>query len=147
MLCLNAQIQLNVIFKIIIKKGAWELGTSAGNFSTFVQVLQGLQDTPAEGGHGVLHAGAEAEQALQVGLTQQLLPVRDELRRAAEQGGHVVYKLRHQAGVGIVGLAVVISHNLAKRKEQKTLCLHQSHARTVVKAAVFPLVSLICSGR
>lgn len=82
-----------------------------------MQVLQGLQDPPAEGGHGVLHAGAQAQQALQVGFAQQLLPVGDELRRAAQQGGHVVHKLGHQAGVGVVGLAVVISYNLAKRKE------------------------------
>lgn len=90
---------------------------SMGNTSTFVQVLQGLQDPPAEGGHGVLHAGAQAEQALQVRFAQQLLPVRDKLRRAAQQGGHVVHKLGHQAGVGVVSLAVVISYNLAKRKE------------------------------
>lgn len=89
----------------------------SGNIRTFVQVLQGLQDPPAEGGHGVLHAGAEAEQALQVRLAQQLLPVGDELRRAAEQRGHVVHKLGHQAGVGVVSLAVVISYDLAKRKE------------------------------
>lgn len=89
----------------------------AGSSSTFVQALQGLQDPPAEGGHGVLHAGAEAEQALQVRLAQQLLPVRHELRRAAEQGGHVVHELGHQAGVGVVSLAVVVSYDLAKRKE------------------------------
>lgn len=100
------------------------LGLAWGKIITFVQVLQGLQDAPAEGGHGVLHAGAEAEQALQVRLPQQLLPVSHELRRAAEQGGHVVHELGYQAGVGIVGLAVVVSHDLAKRKEQKkNLCV------------------------
>lgn len=93
----------------------WDKGGK--HIITFVQVLQGLQDPPSEGGHGVLHAGAEAEQALQVGLTQELLPVRHELRRAAQQSSHIVHKLGHQAGVGIVSLAVVISHDLGKRKE------------------------------
>lgn len=87
---------------------------------TFVQIFQGLQDAPTEGGHGVLHAGPQAEHALQVGLSQELLPVGDELRRAAEQGGHVVHKLWHQAGIGIIGLAVVISDDLVKRKRTTT---------------------------
>lgn len=114
--------QLSSTFKIIIQKGGV---VAQGKHrdrrcNTFVQVFQGLQDSPSEGGHGVLHAGPQAEHALQVGLSQELLPVGNELRRAAEQGGHVVHELRHQAGVGIISLAVVISDNLAKRKGTKT---------------------------
>lgn len=145
--------QLSSVLKIIIKTVARELTGSAGErcYDTFVQIFQGLQDSPAEGGHGVLHAGAQAEHALQVGLSQELLPVGDELRRAAEQGGHVVHKLRHQAGVGVVSLAVVISHNLAKgKKEGKNLNkmhLHQRRAGQVVKSSGFCSVRLMRSGR
>lgn len=106
-----------------------------GRYDTFVQVFQGLQDSPAEGGHGVLHAGAQAEHALQVRLSQELLPVGDELWRAAEQGGHVVHELGHQAGVGIVGLAVVVSDNLAGRETTNTLISCESGK--LVTAAVF----------
>lgn len=94
-----------------------------------MQVLQGLQDPPSEGGHGVLHAGAEAEQALQVGLAQQLLPVGDELRRAAQQGGHVVHELGHQAGVGVVSLAVVISYDLGERERRMKISVPSAEPR------------------
>ena len=114
---------------------------------TFVEVLQGLEDSPAEGGHGVLHAGAQAEHALQVGLSQELLPVGTELRRAAEQGGHVVHELWHQAGVGVVSLAVVVSDNLAKRKRTQKMHLHQPRVGQVIKSSGFGLVSLMRSGR
>lgn len=97
------------------KKVQWELWERC-HHNTFVQILQGLQDSPPKGGHGVLDAGPQAEHALQVGLSQELLPVGDELRRAAEQRGHVVHELGHQAGVGIVRLAVVIGDDLAERK-------------------------------
>lgn len=74
--------------------------------------VQRLQDPPPEGGQRVLDAGAQAQDALQVRLPQQLLPVGGQVRRAAQQRRHVVHKLRHQAGVGVVGLAVVIGHHL-----------------------------------
>lgn len=88
-------------------------GDTLGPGLTFVEGVQGLQHAPLEGRQGVLHAGAQAEHALQVRLPQQLLPVCDELRRAAQQRGHIVHKLRHQAGVGVVCLAVVVRHHLA----------------------------------
>ena len=113
--------QLSSISKIIIKKGEQELRESIGSviIIPLCRFSKGSRTPPPEGGHGVLHAGPQAEHALQVGLSQELLPVGNELRRAAEQGGHVVHKLWHQAGVGIISLAVVISNNLAKRKRTK----------------------------
>lgn len=83
---------------------------------TSVKCVQGLQHAPPEGGQGVLDAGAQAQGALEVRLLQQLLPVGDEVRRAAQQGRHVVHELRHQAGVGVVGLAVVVRHHLGATK-------------------------------
>ena len=79
---------------------------------TFVKCIQGLEDAPPEGGHGVLDTGAQTQDALEVWLPQQLLPVGNEVRRAAQQGRHVVHKLRHQAGVGVICLAVVVRHHL-----------------------------------
>ena len=79
---------------------------------TFVKCIEGLQHPSAEGGQGVLDAGAQAEHALQVGLPQQLLPVGHQVGRPAQQRRHVVHKLGHQAGVGVVGLAVVVGHHL-----------------------------------
>lgn len=79
---------------------------------TFVKCIQGLEDPPPEGGQGVLDTGAQAQDALEVGLPQHLLPVGNEVRRAAQQCRHVVHKLRHQAGVGVVRLAVVVRHHL-----------------------------------
>lgn len=81
-------------------------------FFTFPKVGERLQDAPSESCHGVLHAGAQTEHALEVGLLQQQLPVRHELVRPAQQGGDAVYKLRHEARVRVVRLAVVVGHNL-----------------------------------
>lgn len=79
---------------------------------TFVKCIQGFQDPPPEGGQGVLDAGAQTQDALQLGLPQQLLPVGHEVRRAAQQSRHVVHELRHQTGVGVIRLAVVVGHHL-----------------------------------
>lgn len=87
---------------------------------TFTKVGQRLQDPPSESGHGVLDTGAQTEHALEVGLFQQQLPVRDELVCSAQQGSDTVYKLRHQARVRVIRLAVVICYNLEneRRKER-----------------------------
>ena len=75
---------------------------------------QRLQHPPPEGGLRVLDAGAQAEHALKLGLLQQQLAVRRQLVGAAQQRGHAVDELRHQAGVGVVRLAVVVGHHLDK---------------------------------
>lgn len=85
---------------------------------TFIKCIQRLEDAPPEGGQGVLDAGAQAEDALQVGLPQQLLPVGNEVWRAAQQSRHVMHKLWHQAGVGVVCLAVMVSHHLGETESQ-----------------------------
>lgn len=88
-------------------------------FCTLAKVGERLQDAPPESCHGVLHAGAQTEHALEVGLLQQQLPVRHELVRPAQQGGDAVHKLRHEARVRVVGLAVVVGHNLEDRGTQR----------------------------
>lgn len=75
---------------------------------------QWLQDAPSESGHWVLNAGAQTEHALEVGLFQQQFSVRSELMRSAQQGSDTVYKLWYQAGVRVVGLAIMIRNNLEK---------------------------------
>lgn len=103
-------------------------------FFTFMKAFQGLQDAPPEGSQGVLNTGTQTEHALQMRLPQQLFPVGNELRGSAKEGCHVVYKLWHQAGVGIVSLAIVISHDLQKGKHT-----HQSlPSRPGMEAAPLP---------
>lgn len=85
---------------------------------TFVKCIQRLEDAPPEGGQGVLDAGAQTEDALQVGLPQQLLPVGNEVWRAAQQSRNVMHKLRHQAGVGVVCLAVMVGHHLGETESR-----------------------------
>lgn len=84
---------------------------------TFVEILQGLQHSPPEGCHGVLNAGPKAQHALEVRLPEKLLPIGCQLRGAAEQGSNIVDELRHQAGVGVICLAVVIGNHLRKKGE------------------------------
>lgn len=79
---------------------------------TFIKCIQWLKDTSPEGGQGVLDAGAQTKDALQVWLPQQLLPVGNEVWRAAQQSRDVVHKLWHQAGVGVIRLAVMVRHHL-----------------------------------
>lgn len=79
---------------------------------TFAKAGQWLQDPPPEGSHGVLDAGAQTEHALEVGLLQQQLSVRAQLVGSAQQGSNAMDKLRNEASVGVVCLAVVISHDL-----------------------------------
>lgn len=86
---------------------------------TFEKCIQGLEDAPPEGGQGVLDAGAQAQDALEVWLPQQLLPVGNQVRRAAQQRRHVVHKLRHQAGVGVICLAVVVGHHLGATESEE----------------------------
>ena len=64
-----------------------------------------------------MNAGPKAQHALEVRLPEKLLPIGCQLRGAAEQGGNVVDELRHQTGVGIVCLAVVIGNHLRKKGE------------------------------
>lgn len=47
-----------------------------------------------------------------MGFSQQQLSVRAQLVGSAQQGSNAMYKLRNEASVGVVCLAVVISHNL-----------------------------------
>lgn len=101
---------------------------------TLAKVGERLQDAPSESCHGVLHAGAQTQHALEVGLLQQQLPVRHELVRPAQQGGDAVHKLRHQARVRVVCLAVVVGHNLedggtrgAVKTHCETLAFTHSH--------------------
>lgn len=82
---------------------------------TFAKAGQWLQDPPPEGSHGVLDAGAQTEHALEVGLLQQQLSVRAQLVGSAQQGSNAMDKLRNEASVGVVCLAVVISHDLECR--------------------------------
>lgn len=88
-------------------------------FFTLPKVGERLQDAPPESRQWVLHAGAQTEHALKVGLLQQQLPVRHELVCPAQQGGDAVHKLRHEACVRVVSLAVVVGHNLGERGAEK----------------------------
>lgn len=87
---------------------------------TFVEILQGLQHSPPEGGHGVLNTGPKAQHALEVRLSEKLLPIGCQLRGAAEQGSNIVDELRHQAGVGVICLAIVIGNHLRKKMSTQT---------------------------
>lgn len=86
------------------------------DFITLAQAGHGLQDALSEGGDGVLNAGTQAERVLQVGLLHQQLPVGAELWGSGQQGGDAVHKLRHQACVGVVGLAEMVGYHLARER-------------------------------
>lgn len=79
---------------------------------TFAKAGQWLQDPSPKSSRGVLDAGAQAEHALEVGFFQQQLSVCAQLVGSAQQGSNAVDKLRNEASVGVICLAVVISHNL-----------------------------------
>lgn len=79
---------------------------------TVSQVGERFQHSPLEGSYRVLHAGPEAQHALQLGLLYQQVSVGGQLMGAAEQSCDAVHKLGHQARVGVVGLAVVVGHDL-----------------------------------
>lgn len=49
---------------------------------------------------------------MQLGLLDQKVSVGGQLVGAAEQGGDAVHKLGHQAGVSVVGLAIMVGHDL-----------------------------------
>ena len=84
----------------------WPLG------GTVSQACERLQHAPLEGSHRVLHTGPEAQHALELGLPYQQVPVGGQLVGPAEQGRDAVHELGHQARVGVVGLAVVVGHDL-----------------------------------
>jgi len=119
--CVGAQTALNTFE---FGKERWIRGF------TFVKRIQGLQHAPPEGGQGVLDAGAQTQNALEVRLPQQLLPVGDEVRRAAQQSRHVVHKLRHQAGVGVICLAVVVRHHLGATESWEKLPGHSQKQKS-----------------
>lgn len=87
-------------------------GQSWRQGGTVSQACEWFQHTPLEGGHWVLHTGPEAQHALELGLLYQQVPVGSQLMGAAEQSCDAVHELRHQARVGVVGLAVVVGHDL-----------------------------------
>lgn len=85
---------------------------------TSVESVQWFQYPPLEGGAGILDAGTQAEDTLELaGAVQQLLVGR-QLGGGAEHGGHAVDELRHQAGVTVVGLAEVIGDYLRGQKSR-----------------------------
>lgn len=86
-------------------------------FITFMKAFQRLQDSPPKGSQRILNTGPQAKHALQMWFPQQLLSVGNKLGGAAEQGSHIVYKLWHKTGVGIISLAIVIGNNLQKGRE------------------------------
>lgn len=82
-----------------------------------MQDVQRFQQAPAESIERVLDAGAQAEGALQVRLAEQQLSVGLHLRSPAQQRCHIMHKLRHQAGVCVVGLTVMVRHHLHMREQ------------------------------
>lgn len=64
-----------------------------------------------------MNTGPKAQHALEVRLSEKLLPIGCQLRGAAEQGSNIVDELRHQAGVGVICLAIVIGNHLRKKDE------------------------------
>lgn len=83
-----------------------------------MEVDERLEHTSPESGHGVLDTGAQTEHALEVRLFQQELPVRRELVRSAQEGCDAVDKLRYQACVRVICLAVVIRNHLENKEER-----------------------------
>lgn len=92
------------------------------------QACEWLQHTPLERGHWVLHTGPEAQHALELGLPYQQVSVGGQLMGPAEQSSDAVHELGHQARVGVVGLAVVVGHDLQKKQSgQRRLVLFTRH--------------------
>lgn len=54
-----------------------------------------------------------------MGFFQQQLSVSTQLVRSAQQSSNAMYKLRNQASVSVICLAVVISHNLERKLKNK----------------------------
>ena len=91
----------------------WLLG------GTVSQACEWFQHTPLESGHRVLHTRPEAQHALELGLPYQQVSVGGQLMGPAEQSGDAVHELGHQARVGVVGLAVVVGHDLQKKRSRQ----------------------------
>lgn len=70
-----------------------------------------------------------------MGFFEQQLSVRAQLVSSAQQGSNAMYKLWNEASVGVVCLAVVISHNLEcennKPKGSELLKTQKEHVRKI----------------
>lgn len=86
---------------------------------TFSKVGKWFQNAPPESSHRVLDTGAQTKHALQVGLFEQQLSVSTQLVCSAQQGRNAVHKLRYQASVCVICLAIVIRHHLEHKEERK----------------------------